>query len=75
MQLVNLPKGTTHTSNMNVRVQVGGMCIATFYCFKYVNNQLMVYVTDNDNEYPQWILASNRFSKPPELVRCAPRKK
>ena len=36
-------------------------------CFKYVNQVLMVYDTDSDNEYPQWIPASNAFNKLPNI--------
>ena len=71
MLLANLPQGTTHVSALNVTVRTGGMCFDSFYCFKYVNQVLMVYVTDSDNEYPQWIPATNRFNKPPLVKRIS----
>lgn len=27
----------------------------------------MVFYTDNDNEYPQWVPASHKFKRVPEL--------
>lgn len=67
MLLTNLPRGTTHVSATKVTVGAGGICHARFYCFKYVNQVLMMYYTDSDNEYPQWVPASNIFNKLPNI--------
>ena len=71
MLLANLPRGTTHVSATKVTVRAGGICHASFYCFKYVNQVLMVYVTDSDNEYPQWIPADNVFNKLPNIEKIS----
>ena len=71
MLLTNLPQGTTHTSATKVTVGAGGICHARFYCFKYVNQVLMVYITDSDNEYPQWIPADNVFNKLPNIEQIS----
>ena len=71
MLLANLPQGTTHTSATKVTVGAGGIYHARFYCFKYVNQELMVYVTDSDNEYPQWIPADNVFNKLPNIEQIS----
>lgn len=63
----NLPVDTTHISKMKAVRRAGGMLQVSFYAFKYVEGTLMVFYTDNDNEYPQWIPADSKFNRVPEL--------
>ena len=42
-----------------------------FIVFKYVNQVLMVYDTDSDNEYPEWIPADNVFNKLPNIEQIS----
>ena len=63
----NLPVGTTHISKMKAVRRAGGMLRVSFYAFKYVDGMLMVFYTDTENEYPQWVPASHKFNRVPEL--------
>ena len=56
-----LPEGTTHLAKFYVDIRPGGALRCDTYAFKYVDNELMVYTTDSDNEYPQWVKATSKF--------------
>jgi hypothetical protein len=56
-----LPETTTHINQLVVNVQSGGKLVTRFNAFKYEDGLLMVYHTDNENEYPEWIVASRQF--------------
>ena len=80
-----LPEGTTHISKLKANVCKGGIITIRANAFKYVDNELMVYKTDADNEYPEWVKAkkvffnlnfevTNLYPHPsPEAVRKLPR--
>jgi hypothetical protein len=65
--LEELPEGTTHISSAKLITTHGGLQTAKFYAFKYEDNCLLVYTTDNDNEYPHWALADKQFKSIPKL--------
>ncbi len=56
-----LPEGATHLGQLIVNVQYGGVLEMRTHAFKYEGGVLMVYRTDNDNEYPEWIDAARVF--------------
>jgi len=56
-----MPKGATHITQIKVRAKSGGCLDMGAYVFKYDNEVLMVYTTDNDNEYPGWREAKECF--------------
>lgn len=56
-----LPEGATHLGRLTVNVQYGGVLEMRTHAFKYEGGVLMVYRTDNDNEYPEWIDATKVF--------------
>ena len=57
-----MPKGATHIAQIKViKTRSGGRLEMGAYVFKYDNEVLMVYRTDNDNEYPEWIDATRVF--------------
>lgn len=64
----NLPVEATHISKMKAVRRASGILQVSFYAFKYVEGTLMVFITDNDNEYPQWVPASHKFNRVPELL-------
>ncbi len=49
-----MPKGATHIGKISVTVESGGRLLMRAHAFKYENDVLLVYSTDNDNEYPCW---------------------
>ena len=59
--LRGLPEGTTHISASKAKIRSGGQIDVSMRAFKYADGVLMVYVTDNDNEYPGWRKASDAF--------------
>jgi hypothetical protein len=56
-----LPEGATHIAQIKVNTKSGGRLEMGTYVFKYDNEVLMVYTTDNDNEYPRWREAKECF--------------
>jgi hypothetical protein len=56
-----MPKGATHITQIKVKTKSGGKLEMGAYVFKYDNEVLMVYTTDNDNEYPGWREAKECF--------------
>ena len=56
-----LPEGATHIGRISVRTCAGGSLAMVTHAFKYDNEVLKVYVTDNDNEYPGWRDAKECF--------------
>jgi len=56
-----LPKEATHIARIKVKTRSGGRLEMGAYVFKYDNEVLMVYTTDNDNEYPGWREAKQCF--------------
>lgn len=56
-----LPEGTTHIGRISVRTCAGGSLAMSTHAFKYDADVLKVYVTDNDNEYPNWRKAKDVF--------------
>ena len=56
-----LPEGATHLGQLTVNVKSGGALKMRTYAFKYEDGVLMVYTTDNDNEYPGWREAKQCF--------------
>ena len=56
-----LPNGATHIGRIKVTTRPGGRLEMGAYVFKYDNEVLMVYKTDNDNEYPGWREAKKCF--------------
>ena len=56
-----LPEGATHLGRLTVNEQYGGVLEMRTHAFKYEGGVLMVYRTDNDNEYPEWIDATKVF--------------
>ena len=56
-----LPEEATHIAQIKVKTRSGGRLEMGAYVFKYDNEVLMVYTTDNDNEYPGWREAKQCF--------------
>ena len=56
-----LPEGATHLTQIKVNIKSGGRLEMRAHVFKYDNEVLMVYATDNDNEYPEWREAKECF--------------
>ena len=56
-----MPKGATHIAQIKVKTTSGGKLELRTHAFKYDNEVLMVYTTDNDNEYPGWREAKQCF--------------
>jgi hypothetical protein len=49
-----LPEGATHVFIQKMYVTAGGGFATTVWAYKYKNNGLYIFHTDNDNEYPGW---------------------
>lgn len=56
-----LPEGTTHITKLSATIQSGGRITISTNAFKYQDGELLVYQTDNDNEYPGWRFAKDVF--------------
>ncbi len=56
-----MPKNATHIGKISVTVRSGGSLVMEASAFKYEGEVLLVYSTDNDNEYPCWRNASLVF--------------
>ena len=56
-----LPEEATHIAAAKAKVRSGGQIDISTHAFKYDDGVLMVYVTDNDNEYPGWRKAADAF--------------
>ena len=56
-----LPEEATHIAAAKAKVRSGGQIDISIRAFKYDDGVLMVYVTDNDNEYPGWRKAADAF--------------
>ena len=56
-----LPEEATHIAAAKAKVRSGGQIDISIHAFKYDDGVLMVYVTDNDNEYPGWRKAADAF--------------
>ena len=56
-----LPEEATHIAITKGKIRSGGQIDVSVRAFKYDDGVLMVYVTDNDNEYPGWCKAVDVF--------------
>lgn len=56
-----IPEGTTHVSRFSTRTTAGGVLDIITMAFKYKDDVLYVFETDNDNEYPDWTKAERKF--------------
>lgn len=56
VELLNVPDGATHVFLTRGFPVAGGMYQCYAYFYKKVGKQVYYYRTDNDNEYPEWVI-------------------
>lgn len=56
VDLLNVPDGATHVFLTRGFPVAGGMYQCYAYFYKKVGKQVYYYKTDNDNEYPEWVI-------------------
>jgi len=66
--LKHLPEGTTHISIGGCYNDSGASHELRAYAFKYLDNELRCYGTDNEGEYGAWSLAKLVFKEVPAIT-------